>query len=48
MMGGEVPYKGSNAQEIKKVQMSVDVSLMTKEIPAGWVWQAADFINKCL
>ena len=48
MMGGELPYKGSDPDQIKKALQSTNINLRTKDIPHGWSWQAADFINKCL
>ena len=48
MMGGELPYKGSDPNQIKKALQSTNINLRTKDIPHGWSWQAADFINKCL
>ena len=48
MMGGEVPYKGQTDKEIIDAQLGYKVNIKTKDIPANWSWQAADFINKCL
>lgn len=48
MMCGDLPYQGENILEIRKAQSVLNTNLITKEIPTGWNWQAADFIAKCL
>ena len=48
MLGGDLPFIGKDFDEVKQAHASHDICLKTSDVPVGWSWQAADFINKCL
>ena len=48
MLGGDLPFIGNDFDEVKQAHASHDICLKTSDVPVGWNWQAADFINKCL
>ncbi|CAG9336240.1 unnamed protein product [Blepharisma stoltei] len=47
-MTGYRPYWGRNRRELKDIMLSQQVQLKRKDIPEGWSYEAADFINKLL
>ena len=47
-MLGVRPYLGKNRKEIKQAVLSKQVQIKGHEIPIGWSYEAADFINKLI
>ena len=45
-MLGRRPYYGRNRKEIRDQILSKQVQIKQDEIPPGWSYEAADFINK--
>ena len=47
-MLGERPYLGKGRKEIKQAVLAKQVQIKSHEIPYGWTFEAADFINKLI
>ena len=47
-MMGKRPYCGKNRQDIRDNILLKQVQIKRKDLPAGWSWEAADFINKMI
>ena len=45
-MFGRRPYLGKSRKEIRDHILSKQVQIKRNEIPLGWTFEAADFINK--
>lgn len=47
-MTGHRPYQGKSRKEIRDLVLARQVQLTRAEIPQGWSFEAADFINKLI
>jgi len=45
-MMGKRPYLGRSRREIRDQILAKQVSIKAKDIPPGWSYKAADFVNK--
>eukprot|EP01017_Pseudomicrothorax_dubius_P043120 TRINITY_DN7127_c0_g1_i3.p1 TRINITY_DN7127_c0_g1~~TRINITY_DN7127_c0_g1_i3.p1 ORF type:complete len:239 (-),score=48.55 TRINITY_DN7127_c0_g1_i3:240-956(-) len=48
MMIGKRPYLGKNRKEIKEAILAKQVQLKKTDLPEGWSFESADFINRML
>ena len=45
-MLGVRPYRGKDRKEIKNKMIAKQIQLKRSDVPSGWSYEAADFINK--